>query len=308
MDSSRPTNISGPFISTTTRNRSLPRRLAQYLRSIFRSRSPSKTTNEPLIAIVCVSDTHNTKPTLPDGDVLLHAGDLSQYGMFEEIQAQLDWLKTQPHQHKIVIAGNHDLLLDSAFVKSHPDRELDKRGKSRCDLDWGDIVYLQNSSVNIMCGQRSFSIFGSPLTPRCGNFAFQYEPSNDLWKGRVPRGTRILLTHGPPALHLDESKGCPYLLKELWRARPSLVVFGHIHNAHGQESTEFSVSQKLYEAIGLGKFPWVNLLFLVLVLLWEQVSRALGRRPDINSVRLINAACVHGRANEGINEIIVANL
>jgi Calcineurin-like phosphoesterase len=71
------------------------------------------------ITIVCISDPHNSKPSLPDGDILLHYGDLSQYGTFAEIQAQLDWLNSQPHKHKIVIAGNHNLILDESFVKAH---------------------------------------------------------------------------------------------------------------------------------------------------------------------------------------------
>ena len=38
--------------------------------------------------VICISDTHNSKPPLPDGEILLHAGDLSQYGLVDEIQAQ----------------------------------------------------------------------------------------------------------------------------------------------------------------------------------------------------------------------------
>ena len=57
------------------------------------------------IAVVCVSDTHNFESQLPDGDLLLHAGDLTEGGTFEELQEQLDWLNNQPHRHKVVIAG-----------------------------------------------------------------------------------------------------------------------------------------------------------------------------------------------------------
>lgn len=64
---------------------------------------------EKPIRIVCVSDTHNLQPELPDGDILLHAGDLTVHGTFDEIQAQLTWLDGQSHRFKIVIAGNdHD--------------------------------------------------------------------------------------------------------------------------------------------------------------------------------------------------------
>ncbi|RMZ80971.1 hypothetical protein DV738_g2349, partial [Chaetothyriales sp. CBS 135597] len=148
------------------------------------------------------------KPELPRGHVLLHAGDLSQYGLFDEIQAQLDWLNSQPHLHKIIVPGNHDLLLDPDFVKTHPDRELDSiPGKRYRDLRWGDVKCLADSYTEIVIGQQILTVFGSPLTPRCGNFAFQYEPDTDVWHNKLPDNVDILLTHGPPALHLDKDKG-----------------------------------------------------------------------------------------------------
>ncbi|TVY30119.1 putative rhamnogalacturonate lyase C [Lachnellula hyalina] len=86
------------------------------------------------ISVICFSDTHITKPTVPDGDILLHAGDLSQYGFFDEIQAQLDWLNAQSHRYNIIIAETHDLIPDEKFVKAYRDRETAKPRKSRTDL------------------------------------------------------------------------------------------------------------------------------------------------------------------------------
>lgn len=68
----------------------------------------------PPIRIICISDTHNATSPLPPGNILVHAGDLTAQGSFGEIQAQLRWLASQPYTHKIVIAGNHDILLDEA--------------------------------------------------------------------------------------------------------------------------------------------------------------------------------------------------
>lgn len=67
---------------------------------------------EDAITVVCVSVTHGGEPKLPPGDLLIHAGDLTQSGTAGELQRQLDWLNAQPHAHKLVIAGNHDLILD----------------------------------------------------------------------------------------------------------------------------------------------------------------------------------------------------
>jgi 3',5'-cyclic AMP phosphodiesterase CpdA len=52
--------------------------------------------------IVCVSDTHgrHREITVPDGDVLVHAGDLTRYGRLDEARDVNDWLRTLPHRHK----------------------------------------------------------------------------------------------------------------------------------------------------------------------------------------------------------------
>lgn len=68
----------------------------------------------PPLREICVSDTHNATPALPPGDILIHAGDLTVHGTFDEVQAQLHWLPSQPHIHKITIARNHDIPLDEA--------------------------------------------------------------------------------------------------------------------------------------------------------------------------------------------------
>lgn len=35
---------------------------------------------------VCVSDTHNRNVGLPDGDVLIHAGDITNNGNYDEVR------------------------------------------------------------------------------------------------------------------------------------------------------------------------------------------------------------------------------
>ena len=42
---------------------------------------------------------------IPDGDILIHAGDFSISGLVSEVKEFNDWLGTLPHKHKIVIAG-----------------------------------------------------------------------------------------------------------------------------------------------------------------------------------------------------------
>jgi len=51
---------------------------------------------------VCISDTHDCTPVVPDGDVLLHAGDISA-GIPESVKSMFDWLKGLPHQTKVSV-------------------------------------------------------------------------------------------------------------------------------------------------------------------------------------------------------------
>ncbi|KAE8133206.1 Metallo-dependent phosphatase-like protein [Aspergillus pseudotamarii] len=192
------------------------------------------------VSIVCISDTHNSQPSLPDGDILIHAGDLTQSGSLKELQVTLNWLRAQPHATKIVIAGNHDLCLGWDINRLKAEDETP---------DWGDIVYLQDSEVSITCNNgRHLNIYGSPYSPRHGNWTFQYSRSEDFWGGRVPANIDILITHTPPRAHLDLlNLGCTYLLRTLWRVRPRLHVFGHVHEGAGTEWLQFDALQSAYE-------------------------------------------------------------
>ena len=118
------------------------------------------------VTVVCVSDTHNSQPDLPPGDILIHAGDLTQSGTFQELEAALAWLRGQPHPVKIVVAGNHDRLLDArqdgeAWVGAAT------AAADRARLDWSGITYLENTSAAVTCPNgRQLRVYGSPRTPR----------------------------------------------------------------------------------------------------------------------------------------------
>ena len=137
------------------------------------------------IKIICISDTHSTRPNIPDGDILLHAGDLTNNGTFLELQDQLHWLNALPHAHKVVIAGNHDLLLDAEFVRKFPGRVEERVGATAADLEWGDIKYLKDSSTTVTIHGRPVKIFGAPRTRGFGAWAFQYPPMEDIWQSKL---------------------------------------------------------------------------------------------------------------------------
>jgi predicted phosphodiesterase len=221
---------------------------AYKISSILRSSPPTSTIP---IRVVCISDTHTKTYSIPAGDVLIHAGDLTNAGSIPEIQAQIDWLASLPHKYKIAIAGNHDTYLDSRSRAT-----LDKSDRAG-ELDWKGIRYLQHSSTTLRFDTgagtvRKLAIYGAPQIPLCGgnNFAFQYPRGQDAWSDTIQSDTDILVTHTPPKYHLDLSNpslGCEWLLKEVWRIKPTLHVFGHVHAGAGRQTVWWDEMQKAYE-------------------------------------------------------------
>jgi len=106
--------------------------------------------------------------------VLIHAGDLTENGSFDEVQAELDWLSSQPHRYKTLVARNHEVLLDDAVLSRYPERRYGQ-SETRHDLDWGSATYLGNSDVVLDFPglERRLKVYGSPTTPRYGVSAFQ---------------------------------------------------------------------------------------------------------------------------------------
>src|SRR5271163_2230797 len=94
----------------------------EILRVPRRASAKSRAALNPAIQrVVCISDTHglHRKVVVPEGDLLIHAGDFMRTGTsLEEIADFNDWLGEQPHPHKIVVAGNHDLLFEIAPNKA----------------------------------------------------------------------------------------------------------------------------------------------------------------------------------------------
>lgn len=247
------------------------------------------------ITAVCISDTHLSQPHVPHGELLLHAGDLSNKGSFEELQTQLDWLASLPHRHKVIIAGNHDRLLDATFIDKFPERMRETPGAARTDLNWHDLHYLQNETISLtFANGRLLKIFGSPLTPDCGMFAFQYLPIRDVWTGAVPLDCDVVLTHGPPKGYLDQGgKGCPYLLEEIVRKRPRFVVYGHIHAGNGQQILKYRGIEDGYQRVMTGHAGIVTILSMTVSLVTSWITSSmpfLARRMQEQQTILVNAA------------------
>lgn len=176
--------------------------------------------------IVAISDTHGKHRDLktPDGDILIHAGDVTRGGTKEQTIEFLEWFAEQKHPYKIFIAGNHDFF----FEKTDPD-EISS-------IIPDGIVYLNDSSVEI----NGFKFWGSPITPWFNNWAFNRNRGAEIktYWDLIPYDTDVLITHGPPFGILDKTvygkrTGCEELLLRVYQVKPQYHIFGHIHEDYG---------------------------------------------------------------------------
>ena len=98
---------------------------------------------------VAISDTHSMEAriSIPDGDLLIHAGDLLGAGRLQEIELFDQFLGSLPHRHKVIIAGNHDRPFENQAAQA---RNLIK-----------NAIYLQDEAITI----DGKLFYGSPWQP-----------------------------------------------------------------------------------------------------------------------------------------------
>lgn len=181
--------------------------------------------------IVCISDTHGLHRAIdvPEGEVLIHAGDMLNHGTIQELDDFRKWLWHQPHPYKIVVAGNHDWCFER------------QPNMAQEAIRSAGAIYLQDRTTTLANGLR---VHGSPWTPVFFDWAFMLGPEDikEKWE-QIGYDLDILVTHGPARGFLDKtaemwgnkSVGCEELGNRMDKVTPRLHVFGHIHNGYGAE-------------------------------------------------------------------------
>jgi Icc-related predicted phosphoesterase len=169
------------------------------------------------VTIVCVSDTHGRHRDvfIPEGDILIHAGDFTHFGKIADAEDFNQWLGEQPHRHKIVVNGNHESNSD---------------WKDRVSDVLSNATHLCQRSVTLKVREADVTVFGT-------QFFWPMKTQNPYY-AEVTQPCDILVCHGPVAGMVDGGVGCSMLRETVERVKPRLVVSGHIHKAHGQREAK----------------------------------------------------------------------
>ena len=181
------------------------------------------------VRIVHISDTHlqhdRFLPNIPEGDILVHSGDFCRIGWKRLLvnpdndgflRSINDFFEKLPHKHKILVAGNHDMVLDIGSSD-----EVQKKIPN--------VIYLQDSSVSI----EGINFHGSPWTfykwtSYNRGFCREKGKIEHNWD-KIPQDTNVLVTHLPPHGVMDThpkkfqmfgrrkylNGGCPVLRKTI---------------------------------------------------------------------------------------------
>ncbi len=184
--------------------------------------------------LVCISDTHSRHRDvkLPEGDILIHAGDISVHGEIESFDNFNRWIKDLPFDYVIFTAGNHDRCRATMIEKLVPNG-----------------VFLNDSAWK----WSGLNFYGSPQTPSVWDtkeeycyIRHDYEDAQKIWD-KIPDDTDVLITHGPPLGILDfvdkknAEVGCSVLLDRVLEVKPKVHIFGHIHESNGYINQRYGI-------------------------------------------------------------------
>ncbi len=181
--------------------------------------------------ILHISDTHGLHrriKALRQATMLIHSGDVSNFGEDHEVEDFMRWFCKLDFQYKIFIAGNHDFYFEDETTQ-RIQRALSE-----------NTFYLCDSGIEI----EGIYFWGSPVSPTFFNWAFNRDRGAKIRKhwNLIPDNTDVLITHTPPHGILDrtatENTGCRDLLKTVKHIKPSYHLFGHIHEAYGQTTID----------------------------------------------------------------------
>jgi Icc-related predicted phosphoesterase len=191
--------------------------------------------------ICAFSDSHGLLPKIKKCELLFICGDIVPLKIQKDIPKSLIWFNKkfipwcaeQPVDKVYLVAGNHDFFLEKQI------------SIARSMLLGTNITLLYDEEVHYIdkSARRIWSIWGSPLCHKFGNWAFMYSDEyNKSQFEKIPSGIDILLTHDAAYEHNDQCLEFPngerYIhrgnipLKEVIEQRkPKYHFYGHLHSS-----------------------------------------------------------------------------
>ena len=190
--------------------------------------------------ILAISDLHTTglkglDRYVRDCALVLVAGDFTEHGCTRGVEQSVRWVQdvfrpwcaSFPGVRFCVVPGDHDLFAE---------RRAD-------EIRWPEnVIYLDplaSDPAARACEVAGLKIYGVARTPYLKGGAFESSPEALARAfAEIPEGLDILVSHAPPLVdgyNLDADgrrrhhRGSPELTEAIRRARPSLVVCGHVH-------------------------------------------------------------------------------
>ncbi|KAK5965090.1 Metallophosphoesterase domain-containing 1 [Trichostrongylus colubriformis] len=172
---------------------------------------------ENKVRFVCISDTHERLdeflPIIPDGDVLIHAGDFTNYGDLGEVIKFNAEIGKLPHKYKLVIAGNHELgFEDGEDMNDKQLAGLNMLGINKAYELLSNCTYLCDRSTEVY----GIKVYGAPWHSMPGYSFYRHGDFNSWNKmdGILAGDVELLNT-------VEQ------------RVLPKYHVFGHVHQMHG---------------------------------------------------------------------------
>jgi len=216
------------------------------------------------VRIVHLSDTHSLHRQieqsfpLPPADILLHTGDVSNFGNDAEMADFNAWLGElkDRYKHIVVISGNHDWIDPIKKVASGQLSAAEVLSPDWMQERLSNAKVLQSSGIELM----GLRIFGSGWEPWYGLTQpgdadrMQWNPARkrifEAWSssrggskstnryGDIPSDVDVLMTHEPAWGFFDASwsehwGSSKELRAAIERAGPKAHLFGHVHEQRG---------------------------------------------------------------------------
>ena len=190
--------------------------------------------------ILAISDLHTTglkglDRYVRDCALVLVAGDFTEHGRTRGVEQSVRWVQdvfrpwcaSFPDVRFCVVPGDHDLFAE---------RRAD-------EIRWPEnVTYLDplaSDPAARTCEVAGLKIYGVARTPYLKGGAFESSPETLARAfAEIPDGLDILISHAPPLVNgynLDvdgrrrRHRGSAELAEAIQRARPRLVVCGHVH-------------------------------------------------------------------------------